>query len=377
VAGLLVAGCQSPPQATYTRSEAKTQAIAEAKTPVAEPTKPGAREKDVDAPPLRADGTVFAGAEQMGTRVTVKVWVGPGQTPAQAGTAIQDAFAEVERIEEIASEWRPHSELSQLNGRAGQAPAPMSPDLYTILARSKQIAATSNGAFDPTFHGIGQLWSFAQGARPPPPEAIKEHLKLVNWRELELVAGTPDPAVGAKGRLRVQGMKVGLGAIAKGYAVDRASEVLKRHGFAHHIVEGGGDTYVSGTKDGKTWMVGIQNPEGPGSIGALPVQDQAVVTSGDYQRFFEFEGKRYAHILDPRTGWPVARENSARSVTVVADNATDADAMCTAVAVMGPKDGMAFVEAHPEIEAVILPPVGEAMVSSGLQGVYKPLAPSD
>ncbi|MGB1277277.1 MAG: FAD:protein FMN transferase, partial [Nannocystaceae bacterium] len=230
MAGLLVASCQSPASETRTHAAAKTQADA----PGAEPSvvqAPVADKKQTDGPPLRDDGTVFAGAEQMGTRVTVKVWVGPGQTPAQAGTTIEEAFAEIERIEDIASEWRPHSELSQLNGRAGQDLAPMSPDLYTILARSKQIAAASNGAFDPTFHGIGQLWSFAPGAQPPPRATIEEHLKLVNWRELELVAGTPDPAVGAKGRLRQKGMKVGLGAIAKGYAVDRASDVLKRHGF--------------------------------------------------------------------------------------------------------------------------------------------------
>ncbi len=319
---------------------------------------------------MRADGTVYAGAEQMGTRVTIKVWVGPSQTPTQAGVAMQEAFAEIERIEDIASEWRPHSELSRFNGVAGGELVDLSPDLFRILQRGKEIAATSNGAFDPTFHGVGQLWSFQPGAKPPAQATIDKHLELVNWRELELVAGTPDPSVGAKGRLRNAGMKIGLGAIAKGYAVDRASDVLKRHGFVHHIVEGGGDTYVSGTKAGKPWMVGVQNPDGPGSIGALPVRDQAVVTSGDYQRYFEFEGKRYAHILDPRTGRPLPQEASARSVTVVADNATDADALCTAVAVMGPEAGMAFVESHPEIEAVIVPQAGEVMVSSGLRETF-------
>ncbi len=308
----------------------------------------------------------------MGTRVTIKVWVGPGQTPTQAGVAMQEAFAEIERIEDIASEWRPHSELSQFNGRAGLPAFAISPDLYRILARGKEIAAASNGAFDPTFHGVGYLWSFQPGAQPPDSKTIDAHLKLVNWRELELVPGTPDPTVGAKGTLRKEGMKVGLGAIAKGYAVDRASDVLKRHGFVHHIVEGGGDTYVSGTKNGKPWMVGVQDPSGAGAIGALPVRDEAVVTSGDYQRYFEFEGVRYAHILDPRTGRPLPQSQSAQSVTVVAGNATDADAMCTAVAVMGPKDGMAFVESRPEIEAVIISPTGEVMVSTGLKDRYLP-----
>src|SRR5690606_13030029 len=121
------------------------------------------------------------------------------------------------------------------------------------------------------------------------------------------------------GRLAKPGMKVGLGAIAKGYGVDRASAVLRDRGFNNHIVEGGGDTYVSGTKAGKPWMVGIQDPKGPGSIAAIPAQDRAVVTSGDYQRYIEFEGTRYSHILDPRTGFPVPEDQSMQSITVLAD----------------------------------------------------------
>jgi FAD:protein FMN transferase len=172
---------------------------------------------------------------------------------------------------------------------------------------------------------------------------------------------------------------VGLGAIAKGYAVDRASAVLREHGFGNHVVEGGGDTYVAGTKAGKPWMVGVQNPHakqeqgelGPSGqaspvLGALPSTDRSVVTSGDYERFFEYEGRRYAHIFDPRTGYPLEESKSAQSVTLVGPNATDADAYCTAVAVMGPQRGMAFVEAHPELGAIIIARDGELTISSNL-----------
>jgi thiamine biosynthesis lipoprotein len=170
-------------------------------------------------------------------------------------------------------------------------------------------------------------------------------------------------------------MKVGLGAIAKGYAVDRASALLRGRGFQNHIVEGGGDTFVSGSKGARAWMVGIQRPDGPGTIGALSLENRALVTSGGYQRYFEHDGKRYAHIIDPRTGWPLDEADSAISVSIVADDATDADAYCTAVAVMGPKRGMAFVESQPALEAVIIERSGEISLSSGLRERFVPAPP--
>ncbi len=314
------------------------------------------------APPVRKDGTVYAETEQMGTRVSINLWIGE-LTAAQAGAAIEAAFAEIERIEQIMSEWRPSSELSQLNDNAGGPLRPLSPELFEVLQRSKLVAEATDGAFDPTFYAAGQLWHFEPGARPPAPEAIAEKLALVGWQGIEL-----DPNTGA-GRLARPGMKVGLGAIAKGYAVDRASQVLLQHGFVHHIVEGGGDTYVSGSKGGTPWKVGIQRPDRAGSLAAIPATDRAIVTSGGYQRFIEVDGKRYAHILDPRTGWPLDESASAQSVTLVAANTTDADAYATAVAVMGPEKGMAFVEAHPGLEAVIVTRSGELLVSKDLQPI--------
>ncbi len=322
-------------------------------------------------PPLRQDDTVWAGAELMGTRFSIKVWVdlAGGQTPRAAGRAIEEAYAEIDRLEQVASEWRDSSELSRFNDRAGLGWVPLSEDLYDIFARSKAVAQQSGGAFDPTFHGVGQLWSFVPGARPPSEAQIEKGLALVNWRELSLETSAEH---GRRGQLGKPGMKIGLGAIAKGYAVDRASAMLRERGFAHHIVEGGGDTFVSGTKGGRAWMVGIQDPdsEGGGTVGALPVRDRAVVTSGGYQRYFEHEGKRYTHILDPRTGWPLDESTSARSVTVVAADATDADAYCTAVMVMGSEEGMRFVEGMDSLEAVIIPRAGSIMISSGLRSTY-------
>ncbi len=314
-------------------------------------------------PPVRKDGTLYAESELMGTRFSINLWLEPGKSASAGGVAIRDAIAEVDRIEGLASEWIIDSELSRFSAQAGQQPVRLSPDLFAILERSRQIAEATDGAFDPTFMAIGELWTFKPGSQPPTQAAIDARLALVDWRALELGAGS-------SGRLKRAGMKVGLGAIAKGYAVDRASALLRERGFANHIVEGGGDTYVSGSKGERTWMVGIQRPEGPGTIGALPLRDRALVTSGGYQRFFEHQGKRYAHILDPRTGWPLDESESALSVSIVAANATDADAYCTAVAVMGPVRGMAFVESEPGIEAVILDRSGAVRISTGLREIY-------
>jgi thiamine biosynthesis lipoprotein len=348
LAALLLFACTPP--ATPTPTPTPAEPVAE---PVAEPApvRPD--------PPVRKDGTIYAEAYQMGTRFSINLWVGE-QSPAAAGVAIEAALAEIERIEQIMSEWRPSSELSQFNDAAGGEMRPLSPELFEVLQRSKIVSEATDGAFDPTFHGVGQLWKFEPGSVPPTREAVAAKLPLVDWRAIELDPNTQ------RGRLARPGMKVGLGAIAKGYGVDRASQVLKQHGFVHHIVEGGGDTYVSGTKAGAQWKVGIQRPDGPGSIAAIPASDRAIVTSGGYQRFLEVDGKRYAHIIDPRTGWPLDESSSAQSITVLAADATDADAYATAVAVMGPEKGLEFVEAHPQLEAVLLTRSGQVLVSRDL-----------
>ncbi len=305
----------------------------------------------------------------MGTRVSMNVHVGATGDAAGAGRAIQTAFDTMARIETMMSEWQPQSELSQLNdaAAAGMAgPVKISPELLEVLSAAAEVSKNTHGAFDITFHGVGQLWSFEPGSHPPTRAQVREKLPLVDWSQvtLDAMAGTA--------MLRKPGMRIGLGAIAKGYAVDRASGVLRDAGFRDHIVEAGGDTFVSGAKAGQAWVVGVQDPDAKGTLGALPMRDRAVVTSGDYQRFFEFEGARYAHILDPRTGWPLKARDSPKSVTLVASSTMRADAYCTAVAVMGAAKGLQFVESRPDLEAVIVQPDGTVAVSSGLRSVYVP-----
>lgn len=317
-----------------------------------------------EAPPVREDGTIYAEAVLMGTRWSMNVWLPPGKTAREAGDAIEAAFTEVARIESIASEWRPDSDVTRFNLAAGGEPMKVPPELLELLTRSREVSEATDGLFDASFHGVGSLWRFDPGAKPPTDEAIAERLPLVDYRSIEV------DAEAGTARLAKKGMKVGFGAIAKGYAVDRASAILTEAGFEKHVVEGGGDTYVSGRKDTRPWTVGVQDPGGKGAVGALRVENLAVVTSGNYQRFFEHEGVKYAHILDPRTGKPIPYDASPRSVTLVARNATDADAYCTAVTIMGADKGLEFVDGRDDLQAVIIDSSGTVRLSQGLEGIY-------
>ena len=363
LAGLLLlalAACSSDPKPD---AEARNQPSLPGEDPVEPDANDKARaEARAEAAALiREDGTIFADTEElMGTRVSIRLWVGEGD-PLAATKAMTEAFNEMARIEAIASEWQASSDITRVNASKGEAVA-VAPELVEILARAATVSADTEGLFDVSFYAVGQLWSFRPGARPPEPEAIQAKLPSVDWRSVAL-----DPKANTV-RFDKPDMKIGLGAIAKGYAVDRAAAVLHEAGFVHHIVEAGGDTQVSGSKGDQPWRVGVQDPKSAmGRVGHIPAKDEAVVTSGNYARFFEWDGVHYTHILDPRSGWPIPADKSPKSVTLVAKNATDADAYCTAVSVMTPAEGLAFVEARKDLEVVIIGPDDTLLVSSGLK----------
>lgn len=316
--------------------------------------------------PIRADRTVFGESELMGTRVSINVYVGDQKQGNRAGQAITQAFQEIARIESIASEWIPQSELSRLSAKAGLGWQPVSPDMWELLSKSAEISQATQGRFDITFYSVGRLWSFKPNAGVPEQKQIQASLTRVGHELVELEPESKQV------RLVKKGVALGMGAIAKGYGVDRAAAVLKKAGYTNFIVEAGGDTYVSGKKGNQTWRVGIQDPSGPGAIGALSVQNKAVVTSGNYERFFVHKGVYYTHILDPSTGYPILRSKSPRSVTVVANNAMEADAYCTALTVMGRAKAMSFVKARPDLEAIIVDSDSSVHLSSGLQELYDP-----
>lgn len=298
----------------------------------------------------------------MGTRFRITV---SGASDAEVDKAAHAAFTEVDRIEQLMSEWRPDSEVTAINQNAGVKPVKVSPETFEVVQRSLKLAKESQGAFDPTWAALKGLWDFnAEKPKVPTPEAIEARLKFTGWQKVKI-----DEAARTV-FLTEKGMALGLGGIAKGYGIDRAARVLREHGLSRFIVDGGGDLYVAGKKaDGSSWTLGVQDPRAREQLmAALPIEDASMVTSGDYERFFEKDGRRYHHIIDLRTGYPA---NKARSVTVRAPEATLADAMATAIFILGPEAGLAFAKAHPGVETAIVGADGKLVVTDGLKSAFR------
>jgi thiamine biosynthesis lipoprotein len=269
------------------------------------------------------------------------------------------AIAEIERVEDLMTDWRA-SPLTELNASAGEGARVVPEELARLIERALRLGALTGGAFDVTYAGAGQLWDFkADPPRIPDADALREAVSHVGFARIvvDLEASTVEvPA----------GMRLGLGGIAKGYGVDRSMQVLLEHGIEHAIVSAGGDLKVLGLKFGESWQIAIRHPRDEERVLAvLPVSNTCVMTSGDYERFFEWEGRRYHHILDPRTGEPAT---GCMSATVVAPDAADADALATALCVLDPATGLALVERLDRVEALLVGMDGKVHASSGLQG---------
>lgn len=297
----------------------------------------------------------------MGTLVVITAWT---DDETRAAAAFAEAFAEFDRIDRLMSIFRPDSEISRVNAAAG-APkgVPVSDEILFVVDKAIEASRLSRGAFDVTVGAFAGLWKFDEDkdGTIPPPELVAERRKLVSFRDV--VVSRRARTI----RLRRPGQKINLGGIAKGYAVDRAVAILRRHGLGHFIVQAGGDLYVSGRRGDRAWRVGIRDPRGGRDVffAFAEVEDATFSTSGDYERFVLRDGRRYHHILDPATGYPATRS---RSVTVVAKDATTADALSTALFVMGVEAGMKLVERLPDVEAVFVDAQNRVHISSGLRG---------
>lgn len=269
------------------------------------------------------------------------------EAPAPALTAaVNAAFAEVERVEALMSEWRPSSAISAINAAAGKAPVTVPAEVIALVRRSLQIAEQTQGAFDPTWAALRGIWDFK--AKPPVlplRSTLDAAIARIDYRAVQV---GPETVF-----LRKPGMALGLGGIAKGYGIDRAVGVLRAHGLARFIVDGGGDLYAAGEKaPGEPWQIGVRHPRDGGLLGEVTLRDAALVTSGDYERFFELGGQRYHHIIDVRTGLPA---RASVSVSIIAPDATTADAWATGVFVLGPS---ALDTVRADISAAILTPDG-------------------
>lgn len=302
----------------------------------------------------------------MGTELFIEVL---GSDPSRLETALDAAIAEIRRVEDLMTDWRP-SPLMTLNAAAGKGPQSVDPELLRIIGQAKGIHDFTDGAFDVTFAAVGRLWDFkAKPPRIPTRQEVAAALPLVDASKVLI------DLAGSRVTLP-EGVSIGLGGIAKGYGVDRAMAVLMDQGIAHAMVNAGGDLKALGKKHGALWQVAIKHPRNPDRLIALiPISNSCVVTSGDYERFFEVDGKRYHHILDPRSGFP---SNGCISATVVAPEAALADALATALCVLGPEIGLPLIEKLPRVEALVVDLGGEVHATLGLRSRVseKPSSPA-
>ena len=262
--------------------------------------------------------------KMMGTIISITVLDFPRD---KALAAIDDAFREMEGLEKILSEWLPDSEVSRINAAAGKSAVKVGEHTMTVVKAGLEVSAWSKGAFDLSWAALRGLYSFQPGQqRAPPREEIERRLPLIDYRDIVV-----DDAASSVMLKRV-GMTIGTGSIAKGYALDRAAAVLVSAGIDNFMFFGGGQVQVRGTKHGRPWRVGIQHPRRQDHFAFVEATSGSISTSGDYEHAFFDNGKRWHHILDPRTGHPVPHTSS---VTVVAESGLYADALSTAVFVLG------------------------------------------
>ena len=278
-------------------------------------------------------------------------------------TAIDAAYAEIERIEAVISEWRESSKVSEINRQAGVAPVEVPKELASLVRRSLRVSALTDGAFDVTFHTVGRLWNFKSRTAPvPAKEAIEAALADTGYRHVVLDEKKSTVYLDRKGT------RIGFGAIGKGYAANRAVFVLKEHGVTGGVVNAGGDLVIFGTQEnGRPWRIGIANPlDRDKTFAWLDTTEQAVVTSGNYENYIELDGRRLSHILDPRTGWPV---EELRSVTIVCPDGELADALATGVSVLGVEKGLELVDRLNGVEAMLVDANGKIHFSKGLEAM--------
>ncbi len=290
-------------------------------------------------------GTVEVTRSLMGTSWTIKIPLDRDLKREAAQAVVDSAFTELGRIEDLMSEWQPGTPVSLINRSAGLRPEEVPEELVGIIKRGVAYGWLTSGAFDITWRGMGPLWTFGDDFRVPEENEIREAVERVDFRKIVINGNSVF--------LPEAEMAIGLGGIAKGYAIDRAGLKIRQAGISNFLVDGGGDILAVGMVNGRPWLVGIRDPRGDRSdlIKKLSVSGGAVVTSGDYERFNIVDGRRYHHIIDPRTGFPA---DKCRSVTVFAPEAERADVLATAVFVLGPEEGLKLIKQAGDAETLIV-----------------------
>lgn len=293
----------------------------------------------------------------MGSRFEITPYA---ETDSLVNAGIKAAIEEVRRAEKVISEWIPISEISKVNDNAGIKPVKVSDELFGLIKRSKKVSALTDGAFDVSWAAARNIWRFDGSMKAlPSPSLLDSIIPLINYRNIILDDSLKTVF------LKNKGMAIGLGAIGKGYAANRAKAVMLNMGIQNGIVIAGGDLITWGApQEGKLWPIGIADPADPfKALAWFEVGPMAVVTSGDYEHFAMIKGKRYGHIIDPRTCMPV---EGLHSVTIICPDAELADALATSVFVLGKERGLALVNQLAGVECVIIDSEGNFFTSDNL-----------
>jgi thiamine biosynthesis lipoprotein len=290
----------------------------------------------------------------MGTRIVVELW---STDEARGNAAIEAVLAEMRRVDAAMSTYKPTSELSLVNARAAQEPIKISGELFDLLSTSLDYSRLTDGAFDITYASVGYMYDFRKHVRPDEKQ-IAAALPGINYRHVEL-----DRKNGTVHFAR-PGVRVDLGGIGKGHAVDRGIAVLQSRGIDHGLVTAGGDSRIIGDRFGKPWVVGIRHPDRKDEVIArIPLEDAALSTSGDYERYFDENGVRYHHIIDPKTGRSASK---VRSATIIGPTATSTDGLSKTAFVLGPEKAIEIYNRLDDIDAVLVTPQGKVLYTKGL-----------
>ncbi len=293
----------------------------------------------------------------MGSRFDISI---VADTQAEGDAYIDMAIHEISRIENLISSWDPNSQTTLINKNAGIKPVKVDGELFQLIQRALKISELTSGAFDISYASMDKIWKFDKSmTEMPSAEAIKNSVAKVGYKNI--ILNTEKGTI----FLKLKGMKIGFGAIGKGYAADKTKALLIKKGAKAGIINASGDLNVWGKQpNGKDWTVAIKNPLNKEKVFSwLPIQNSAVVTSGNYEKYITFNGELYSHIIDPRTGYP---SKGLLSVSVFTKSAELADALATSIFVMGKDVGLDFINQLKNIECIIVDDTGKVFYSNNI-----------
>ncbi|UUF13576.1 MULTISPECIES: FAD:protein FMN transferase [Flavobacterium] len=270
---------------------------------------------------------------------------------------INEVIAEITRIENLISDWKPDSQVSQVNQNAGIKPIKVDREVFELTQRAIKLSQITNGGFDVSFAAMDRIWKFdGSMTEMPSAEAIKKSVEKVGYKNIIL------DSVESTIFLKLKGMKIGFGALGEGYATDKCRAMMIAKGIQAGIINGSGDMSTWGKQpNGQPWKIGITNPFKPEKVLAVvPLNQGAVTTSGSYEKFVVFNGKRYSHIINPATGYPAT---GLCSVTVFGPNAETANGLSTSLMVLGQKEGLLLLQKFPDYSCVMITDNGKVIKS--------------